>query len=141
MKVEKIIEDILNSKYILFDFNKTSLSLKNIIQLLPVITTNSYMILGLLLTDKRVDWDGIVKMYLSQFIPEYFFKYIKIKTKIQIKANKYYNCVTLKKEISFTKKLLKDIKNDFDLTKLVKLYNFNNTIKLEKYLKIDIKVK
>ena len=140
MKVEKIIEDILNSKYILFDFNKTSLSLKNIIQLLPVITTNSYMILGLLLTDKRVDWDGIVKMYLSQFIPEYFFKYIKIKTKIQIKANKY-NCVTLKKEISFTKELLKNIKNDFDLTKLVKLYNFNNTIKLEKYLKIDIKVK
>lgn len=140
MKIENFIENILDSKYILFDFNKTSLSLKNIIQLLPVITTNSYMILGLLLTDKRVDWGDIVKMYLSQFIPEYFFNYIKIKTKIQIKANKY-NCVTLKKEISFTKELLKDIKDDFDLTKLVKLYNFNNTIKLEKYLKIDIKVK
>ena len=139
MNIDNIVEEILDSKYIILDFNKTDLSLKHIIQLLPIITTNSYMsykILGLLLTDKRIDWDNIIKMYLSQFIPEYYFKYIKIKTKIQIKT-----FITLKKEICINKNILKDIKDDFDLTKLVKLYNFDNTIKLEKYLKIDIKVK
>ena len=138
--LEKIVENILDSRYILLNLNNNFL--KNILDFLHYIDSNANTLFGLILIDNRIDWNCIFKSYLLKTVNEYYLKYINVKISFKIKGNKN-NAVTIKVDIKMDKKIKDEItkSQDIDLPDFIKLYNLKDSIKIDKYLRINIKVK